>query len=71
MGFGILILLLIITVIRHIIEPKIVGKSLGIHPILTLASLYIGFNVYGIVGMIFFPIIMMIIFAKEEKVEKQ
>jgi sporulation integral membrane protein YtvI len=71
MGFGILILLLIITVIRQIIEPKIVGKSLGIHPILTLASLYIGFNVYGIVGMIFFPIIMMIIFAKEEKVEKQ
>ena len=70
MGFGILILLALITIIRQIIEPKIVGKSLGIHPILTLAALYIGFNVYGIAGMIFFPIIMMILFAKEEQGER-
>ena len=37
---GLLILYAVITVIRQYIEPKIVGDSLGVNPLVTLAGLY-------------------------------
>jgi len=47
---------LIITVIRNIIEPKIVGGQLGLHPVVTLASMFAGVQLLGIVGLFGFPI---------------
>lgn len=70
MAIGILVLLIITTVVRQIIEPKIVGKSLGVHPILTLITLYIGLKLFGVFGMIFLPIITLIFFSREEKKEE-
>lgn len=54
-GFGLLILWAAITVIRQIIEPKIVGGSLGLHPLVTLVGMYVGFRLFGIVGMLAAP----------------
>ena len=70
LGIGILLLLIIMTVVRQVIEPKIVGKSLGVHPILSLVTLYVGFQLFGIVGMIFLPIVT-IIFLSKPDTEKQ
>lgn len=39
-------------VIRQIIQPKLVGDSLGLNPMFTLFLLYLGFKVRGIAGMI-------------------
>ena len=39
---GLLVIYAIITVVRQYIEPKIVGNSLGVHPLVTLAGLYFG-----------------------------
>lgn len=55
MGIGIFVLYLVITVIRNILEPKLVGKQIGLHPLATLISLYVGLKVIGIWGMLIFP----------------
>lgn len=57
-GIGMLVLFAVVTVIRQVIEPKIIGKSMGVHPLLTLAGLYIGFRLFGIGGMILAPIVI-------------
>ena len=46
----------IVTVVRNIIEPKIVGGQLGLHPIVTLCSMYIGVQLFGVIGLFGFPI---------------
>lgn len=46
----------IITIIRNIIEPKIVGKQVGIHPALTLVSIFVGTRLFGIVGLFALPL---------------
>lgn len=55
-GIGLLVTYAIITVIRQIIEPKIVGKFIGISPLATLASMYIGLKLMGILGLFVFPL---------------
>ncbi len=56
-GIGLLVLFLVNTVVRQFSEPKIVGKSLDLHPVLTLVSLYVGFSLLGIVGLILAPLL--------------
>ncbi len=65
LGIGIIIMFVLMTIVRQVIEPKIVGKSLGVHPILTLITIYIGFKLFGILGMIFLPIATLIVFSKD------
>ena len=50
------ILYVIITIVRNIIEPKIVGSQLGLHPIITLSSMFAGLQVLGGLGLFGFPI---------------
>lgn len=45
-----------ITVIRNIIEPKIIGGQLGLHPVVTLVSMFIGVDFFGVIGLFGFPI---------------
>ncbi len=60
-GMGLLILYAVIAVVRQVVEPKIIGVSLGIHPLLTLFSMYLGFTLFGVVGMILGPIFALIL----------
>ena len=57
LGIGLLILFVINAVIRQLAEPKIVGKSLDMHPIATLIMLYVGYSLFGIVGLFAFPVL--------------
>ncbi|MBU3181786.1 sporulation integral membrane protein YtvI [Clostridium psychrophilum] len=52
-ALGLFISYVLITIIRQIIEPKIVSSSLGIHPVAVLASIFIGLKANGILGMLF------------------
>ncbi len=56
-GFGLLILYLIVELVRQIAEPKLLGKSLGLHPLMTLFATYVGFYCFGLLGMILAPIV--------------
>lgn len=62
-GLGFLILYLIIFVIRQILEPRVVSQSLGLHPLVTLMSMYIGLRLLGVLGMFLGPIIVIIVKA--------
>lgn len=59
LGLGLIIIYVTITVIRQYIEPKIVGDSLGVNPIITLAGLYFGLKLFGFIGMFIVPISVM------------
>lgn len=56
-GFGLLIIYAVVTVVRQVIEPRIVGVSLGLHPLITLMAIYVGFRLFGVIGIILLPII--------------
>ena len=49
---GLILLYVLTQVVRQIIQPKIVGDSMGLPPLLTLFFLYVGFKVKGLSGMI-------------------
>lgn len=55
-ALGLLIVYIFVTVIRNILEPKIVGGQLGIHPVVALMSMFIGANLLGVIGLFGFPI---------------
>ena len=55
-GWGMIILYGITLITRQLCEPKILGKSLGIHPLATVFSLYAGMKLLGIWGIILGPI---------------
>lgn len=61
MGVGILILYVIITVVRQILEPKIVGSYVGLYPLVTLMAMYIGTKVMGFFGLFLFPIAIILL----------
>lgn len=63
LGIGLLILYVTTSVVRQILEPKIVGDNIGLHPLATLISLYIGLKLGGMVGMILGPVTLVIIMA--------
>lgn len=71
-GVGLLILYAVITVVRQIAEPHLVGKSLGLHPILMLVSFYAGLRLFGVVGIFVGPVIAVLIktFAERRVEEK-
>ena len=54
-AMGLLILYGIIVVVRQIAEPRIVGSSIGISPIASLFSMYVGLKLFGLIGMILGP----------------
>lgn len=62
-AIGIIVIYVVISVIRQYIEPKIVGNSLGVNPIITLAGLYFGLKMFGFMGMFIVPITIMVLKA--------
>lgn len=62
-ALGIALTYITITVIRHIIEAKIVGDQLGINPIISLLSMYVGYRFLGVFGMILSPMLANILLA--------
>ena len=61
LGLGIILLYILITVIRNIVEPKLVGKEIGLEPVLVLACMYLGLKVIGIMGMFILPLVLIVL----------
>jgi len=55
-ALGLLIVYMVITVVRNVLEPKIVGSQLGLHPVVTLLCMFVGVNLFGVIGLFGFPI---------------
>ena len=56
-GFGLLLLYAVCSLTRSALEPRLVGRQLGLHPLLTLMAFYVGFRLLGVAGMVLFPIL--------------
>ncbi len=63
MGIALLVTYVIISAVRQILEPKIVGDNIGLHPLATLMSLYVGLKLGGVTGMILGPVCVVIFIA--------
>lgn len=63
LAIGYLALYGIIQVVRQILQPKILGTQIGLHPLLTLFSMYFGFKCIGVFGLILGPIIAVMLRA--------
>ena len=61
LAIGLLIIFAILSVVRQFLEPKVVSKKIGIHPIFTLIAMYTGFKAIGIIGLLIGPIAIIII----------
>lgn len=76
-GAVMIVLAIVIAIVRQIAEPRLVGKGLGIHPLASLAAIYIGFRLFGFFGMILAPVSVLVIreilqsTKKEEKIEEK
>ena len=75
MGIGMLVLYLVITFVRNMTEPKLVGEQIGLHPLATLIFMYLGLRFMGFLGMFLFPVTLAVFVGmkrgKEENVVKE
>ncbi len=60
-GIGLIIIYVVVLVVRNFTEPKIVGDQLGLNPLVTLISIYVGYLWMGIFGMILLPVTVTIL----------
>lgn len=66
MGIQLIVLAVGITVLRRIIEPKVLGDSIGLAALPTVLSMYFGFVFFGVMGLIFGPFVYIAILAIKE-----
>lgn len=72
-ALGFVCLYVTVLVLRHFIEPRILSGQLGMHPIITLLSMYMGFKLIGVMGMIIGPLLALIVigFLNAERLEAE
>ena len=56
-GVSLLIIYGLALTVRTILEPRLVGKHLGLDPLWTLVAFYTGFMLWGVGGMLFAPVL--------------
>lgn len=61
LGAGILILYGVVTVARAILEPRILGSKIGLHPLATLLAMYAGMRLAGFWGLITAPVLVTLV----------
>lgn len=61
LGIGLIVLYAVITVIRQIIEPKLVAANLGLPPIVTIMCMYIGLQLFSVIGIFIMPLLVTMI----------
>lgn len=56
-GVGLLLVYAVAAVTRTVLEPRMVGRHLGLDPLMTLITLYLGYRLWGIPGLLLTPIL--------------
>ena len=70
LGLGIFALYGVIWLVRSVLEPKLLGKELGLDPLVTLVCIYAGFRLWGIWGMLLMPILAMGVTQVQKDIRK-
>ena len=66
LGIGLLIIYGVLTVARQVLQPKIMGTQMGVHPLAFLMSMFIGFRIFGIIGFVVGPSLLILFKAVKE-----
>lgn len=61
LAIGLIVVYVTITIVRNILEPKIIGEQLGLHPLIMLICMFIGAKVFGFAGMIALPVCVVVL----------
>ena len=61
MGIGLLVIYAVITVIRQIVEPKLVANQAGLPAIVTIMAMFLGVRIFGAFGIILLPFTVIIL----------
>lgn len=61
LAIGVAILWGIWAVIKNLIEPKMISNQMGLHPIFTLIAMYTGLRIFGILGLMIGPIVLIVL----------
>lgn len=59
-GAVLLVIWGVVCLFRRLLEPKVVGNQTGLHPLLSLLSIYVGMKLWGVLGMIFTPVLLLV-----------
>ncbi len=60
-GVGLLVLCGIMYAVRQFIEPRLIGRFMGLHPLITLTSAYVGYRLFGLAGMLTAPLALYVL----------
>ncbi len=60
LGSGLVVMFLLISIVRRIIEPKVLGNAVGINALAALISMYVGFKLFGVMGLILGPVAVVV-----------
>lgn len=55
-GIGLIAIYAAAVTTRSVLEPRLIGRQMGIDPLVTLFSLYLGFRLWGVLGMVLAPL---------------
>ena len=59
-AIGLAVIYGVITITRQVLQPKILGDQMGTHPLASLMSIFIGFRIFGLLGLVIGPSLLMI-----------
>ncbi|MBR2916464.1 MAG: sporulation integral membrane protein YtvI [Clostridia bacterium] len=57
----IIVLQTVVFLVRQMLSPRVMSSQLGIHPLITLISIYVGNELMGVLGMVVFPILALLL----------
>lgn len=60
LGAGLLVLCGTLMLMRSLLEPRLVGRQTGLHPLAALAGMYAGFQAFGMLGMVLAPLLLVL-----------
>ncbi|MBR6526685.1 MAG: AI-2E family transporter [Lachnospiraceae bacterium] len=67
LGVELFVIYGIVTVVRNYVEPKVVGVQLGLHPIITLVSMFIGLRLFGFWGLFGCPVVISFLWKRRQE----
>jgi sporulation integral membrane protein YtvI len=70
-GVALLLIYAVVLVVRQTVEPRVLGSQIGIHPLVTLMSMYAGIRLFGILGIVVGPAVVITIKAIFEAQARQ
>ncbi len=66
LGIKLAVLAIVLLIIRRTVEPKVMGRHIGLSPLATLIAMYLGLKLFGILGFIIGPLLLILFNSAKE-----